>query len=311
MAELTAELIRNYFLQAGFVQVGFLNKTESNFGNWLDNWLQKGYHAGMNWMEQHSAIRRNPCTIEPFATTIISAAISYKTRPPAFWSEKNPISNYAWGEDYHRVVGRKLQKIKEQLQAHDSRLLCRICVDTAPLAEKIIAHQSGLGWIGKNSLLIHRHYGSYLFLGELVTNLNLASSQPVKDYCGTCRKCIEACPTHAILADRVIDSNRCISYLTIEKRGEFSEQEKAALDFQLFGCDLCQQVCPWNKKAPDTSIESFSCSEKWNCLSTDNPPAMTIELYNELKIKSAIKRTKYEGLVRNLKAISETKRSTS
>ena len=308
MLDLTFRIL----LEEGFTLFGVVNKKDCHFDDWMSSWLKNKYHADMLWMEKYQKIRKNPTSIEGFGRSLISAAMPYHTRPPKKWTPYNPISNYAWGEDYHLVVRKKLERVIEKLREECPDLKARAFVDTAPLPEKLIALKCGLGWIGKNGMLINRHYGSYLFLGEILTDQDMETTgEPVKNYCGTCTKCIDACPTNAIISWGVIDSSRCISYLTIEKRGDFSETEKQALRFQIFGCDICQQVCPWNKKAPYTNVKAFSCSEKWLDLDIDRMAALTRKQYDDLKIKSPVKRTKFEGFIRNARTVLKNRKQQS
>ncbi len=294
------EQIKELFFKEGFSAVGFLNREEALLDTeYLESWIERHYHADMNWIENHKEIRKDPCNIVDHGKSIIAAAFLYKMQAPNTWGEKNRISSYAWGEDYHTVIKKKLTRIIRSLEKNNPGFIGRAFVDTAPIPEKIIAAKSGLGWIGKNSMLINRKLGSYLFLGEIVSNLDLPSDNPVKNYCGTCRKCLDECPTGAILENGIIDSRRCISYLTIEKRGSFSDSEKKMIDYQLFGCDICQQVCPWNKKAPYSGHIEFGCSEKWKAMDLNQLANISFEDYEQLKIKSPIKRMKLEGLKRN------------
>jgi epoxyqueuosine reductase len=309
MSQKTIKTIFDQFRKEGFSLVGILNRDDCHFGDWLSSWLRLKHHADMVWMEKNRAIRENPCRIEDYAQSVISTAISYHTKPPENWKSENPISNYAWGEDYHQVLKKKLKSIVANLSEEFPDLKARVFVDTAPLPEKLIAMRCGLGWVGKNSMLINRKLGSYLFLGEVITNLDLPTTgKLVKNYCGTCTKCIDACPTGAINSNGSIDSNRCLSYLTIEKRDAFNETEKGFLEYQIFGCDICQQVCPWNKKAPLTDHKPFSCSEKWTRIDSQEFVQLTREQFDLLKIKSPIKRAKYEGFIRNAKAIKANRK---
>ncbi|MBU2511746.1 tRNA epoxyqueuosine(34) reductase QueG [bacterium] len=308
MGSLSNKQIKDLFFREGFSAVGFLNLEDSVFeGQYLKNWIKNGYHATMKWMEDHQAIRENPCRIVDAGKSIIAAAFLYKNQSPENWGENNPISNYAWGEDYHTVLKKKLTKIMRQLEEKIPDFKGRAFVDTAPIPEKLIAARSGLGWVGKNSMLINRKLGSYLFLGEIVCDLDLPSDTPAKNYCGTCRKCIDHCPTGAILENGIIDSRRCVSYLTIEKRGDFIDDEKKMIDYQLFGCDICQQVCPWNKKAPFSPYPGFSCAEKWVNLDMKKLATISSEEYDLLKVKSPIKRARLEGLKRNASLLQRNK----
>lgn len=295
--------IRDYCRNQGFNLVGFLNRKDCQFGSWITPWLDKKYHAEMQWMKNHRKIRENPCQIEPWVKSFVSAAITYYTDPPPFWERRNPISSYAWGEDYHVVLRRKLNAVIGQIEMLEPSFKGRTFVDTAPIPEKIIAQQCGLGWIGRNSMLINRRYGSYLFLGEIATNLELGSDTPAKNYCGACRRCIDDCPTGAIKEDGIIDANRCISYLTIEKRGPFTAEQERLIDYQVFGCDICQQVCPWNKRIPESEHAEFKCFDRWKQKDLSDPDWLTPQQFEELKIKSPVKRTKYQGFKRNIEAV--------
>lgn len=305
MSENSKEKIKHLFHEAGFVLVGFLNQDDCELDNWIEEWLDLGYQGEMKWMNKYQSIRLAPHTIEPFGNTIIIGAYPYHTKAPAGWTDRRPISNYAWGKDYHVVLRKKLKEILSQMKVYFPKIESRLFVDTAPIPEKILAYLSGLGWIGKNGMLINRKLGSYLFLAGIVSSLDLSSDKPGKDYCGTCVKCIDACPTAAIKDNRMIDSRKCISYLTIEKRGAFSKTEKDMVEYQVFGCDICQQICPWNKKAPYHHVPEFECDSKWIRFFKNNPESTKQTVFNQLKINSPIKRTKLEGFNRNLKVTAK------
>ncbi len=292
----------------GFSLVGFLNRRDANFGNWIGDWLDGGYHGEMKWMERHRAIRRAPCTIEPYSESIITMAYPYLTKKPDCWRGRNPISNYAWGEDYHKVLKRKIEHILAEIRLAEPRFEGRGFVDSAPIPEKITAAVSGLGWVGKNGMLINRHLGSYLFLAEIVCNIPFSSTPSVKPLCGRCTKCIDACPAGAIMEGAKIDCRNCISYLTIEKREAFTDSEKSKIDYQLFGCDICQQVCPWNRKQREIPNSPFRCFERWMDLDLDRIDRLTDREYEVLKRNSPIKRVKLGELKRNARAIAETGR---
>ncbi len=295
--------ISTVFKKAGFARVGFLNRQDARFGNWLQPWLINGYHADMNWMEKNMGIRSDPCSIEDYGRSIICLSYPYFTAYPLVWKNGNPISNYAWGEDYHSVLRKKLKTALEELNSIFPDFRGRSFVDSAPIPEKILAAKCGLGWIGKNSMLIDRKLGSYLFLAEIVCNLNLPSTPPVNDYCGNCSACIDACPTQAIRSEGNIDSRRCISYLTIEKRGQFTRNEEKSIGYHLFGCDICQQVCPWNNKITPIEKSPFQCSEKWLNIEIEELAEISEILFNQLKAKSPIKRAKLAGIRRNALAV--------
>ena len=301
-------IIETILRKEGFVQIGFLNEKDAQFTDWISSWLKAGYHGDMSWMKKHHHLRQNPCEIEPNGKSIISLAYPYFTISPIEWSNRNPISNYGWGADYHSVLKKILKKAMIAIHASIPDFEGRCFVDSAPLPEKIIAAQCGLGWIGKNSMLIHRNHGSYLFLAEIVTNLDLESTPPAKDYCGTCTKCIDACPTQAILENRTIDTRKCISFLTIEKRGEFNEIENKSIEYQIFGCDICQQVCPWNRSLTPVKNSPFKCFDKLKRLSIYEWSNLNVQQFEELKIKSPIKRAKLEGIKRNAQAIIDNQK---
>lgn len=288
----------------GFSLIGVLNRVDAAFPGWIDAWLERGYSATMGWMKKHRSIREDPCSIIKDGQSIISLAFPYSTKPPDNWIIKNPISNYAWGEDYHVVLRKKLKKVMLSLSNQIPGFQGRFFIDTAPLPEKLIAARAGLGWIGKNSLLIHPKFGSYLFLAEIVTNITLPTSEhSQKDLCGDCTFCIENCPTNSIKSDRFIDARTCISYLTIEKRGLFTSQEADSIEYQVFGCDICQKICPWNKGVIISTNSPFSCFNRWKDLSIEDLTNLTEDAFGQMKQKSPIKRAKLEGLKRNAAAV--------
>lgn len=288
---------------AGAVHVGFLNRNEAQFGEWIQPWLEKGYHGDMSWMGRNQSIRRDPCSIMEEGRSIIAMAFPYRTRIPERWSEEQLISSYAWGDDYHNVIKKRLKKSIQELETEISGFKARAFVDSAPLPEKIIAAACGIGWIGRNSLLISPEWGSFLFLAEIVCNLDLESTPPIDDHCGSCDLCIHACPNQAIQENRTIDSTRCISYLTIEKQGSFSDEERQRIGCHLFGCDCCQLVCPWNENNKELQDTPYTCDSKWLNISIRELVDLSQDQFDQLKIKSPLKRLKLEGIRRNAKAI--------
>jgi epoxyqueuosine reductase len=244
-------------LDLGFHKVGITGIQPQNAAA-LTSWLAQGYQAGMAWMEDSR--RQDINQVMPGVRSVISVALNYytpQTRPEG--EEYAKISRYAWGRDYHRVLTRRLKAFSTWLNAQGEDIRTRYYVDTGPVQDKVWAERAGLGWIGKHSNLISRDYGSWLFLGEILTNLELRPDAPHAQHCGTCTRCLEACPTQAITEPFVVDANRCIAYHTIENRADTLPKEMASnLQGWVAGCDICQDVCPWNQRfAKETDIPDF------------------------------------------------------
>jgi epoxyqueuosine reductase len=268
------------------------------------NWLHRGYHGEMAWLEREPEKRIDPELIFPEAKTVISVAINYFT--PAPHASTGKISRYAWGDDYHDVVKEKLGALLDWIVSTDTNAKGKVCVDTAPVLEKALAHRSGLGWIGKHSNVITKEYGSWVFLGEILLNLELEYDGPMADHCGTCTACIDECPTEAIVEPYVVDSTKCISYGTIELRSDdLPETISANLNGWLYGCDICQDVCPWNRFEKPTDESRFAPRHDETSLDLDVVESLIPENYAERFRKSAMKRTKLAGLKRNAKALKE------
>jgi epoxyqueuosine reductase len=246
--------------------------------------------------------------VAPWARSVVVCAINYNTDHPYSTEQQDQgrgwISRYAWSrEDYHDAVLRRLQQVEAALhkafEESDPQLITRSYVDTGPIVERVFAKYAGVGWMGKNTCIINQKIGSWLFLGVILTSLELTPDVPVPDRCGTCTRCIEACPTDAILAPYRLDSNRCISYLTIEKRGGIPEELRAGMGRHVFGCDICQDVCPWNRKAPATAAPEFSPREGLVNPALDWLAEMSAEEFRETFRGSPIRRAKRSGLRRN------------
>lgn len=240
-------LIKNKALELGFLDVGFakvrrLDEYEESY----KNWIERKFQGEMNYMERHIEERLNPSILLPNAKTIIVLIHNYY--PQEEIPQNQRIAKYAWGEDYHRVIKRKLQKILSFIQESRPEVIGRCFVDSAPIMERQWAQIAGMGWIGKNSLLLRKKEGSFFFISEILLDLELTPNQNIaSSHCGSCTACIDACPTNAIIQDGVIDSNKCISHNTIESKKAFDETEKHSSKGWVFGCDICQDVCPWNK----------------------------------------------------------------
>ncbi len=271
----------------------------------LAEWLSRGYHATMYWMERKGDRRTDPRNIVPGARSVISVAMNYYTpHEITDHPERGKISRYAWGDDYHDIVGGRLKLLWEYIKDIEPGAAGRYYVDTGPVMDKVWAERAGIGWIGKHTNLISREYGSWLFLGEIITTLSLEYDIPTQDYCGACRRCIDACPTDAIVDEYILDSNKCLSYLTIEHRDEYPEEFKMDTEQWIYGCDICQDVCPWNIKfSRPAAVEGYQPRpENLNPLLLDIVN-MAREDFSRRFRKSPVKRTKRKGLQRNAQAV--------
>jgi epoxyqueuosine reductase len=279
-------------------------------------WIAAGHAGEMKYMEsrdEHGDLKRASLgRVAPWARSVIVCALNYNTAHPYSTQVHDPdrgwISRYAWSrEDYHDAVMRRLKTVETALQqavwsGHSCppTLTTRSYVDTGPIVERIFAKYAGVGWIGKNTCVINQKKGSWLFLGVILTSLELAPDVPAPDRCGTCTRCIDACPTDAILAPYQLDSNKCISYLTIEKRGAIPEEMRAGMGRHVFGCDICQDVCPWNRKAPASSAPEFEPRDGLVNPALAWLAEMPVEEFREVFRGSPIRRTKHSGLRRNV-----------
>ncbi|MAV65244.1 MAG: tRNA epoxyqueuosine(34) reductase QueG [Candidatus Marinimicrobia bacterium] len=292
------------FQKVGFAEALFYDEDKDSLYSWLD----KNYHGQMKWIEKRKEERANVLEYFPEAKTIISFGYNYFTgRGSKSLSDEYKFSNYAWGDDYHIVIKKYLYEIVSYMKEILGEFNYRVCVDTSPLMEKKWAVRSGLGWIGKNTSLITKDYGSWLFLSEIIIDKKVESSEPfLKDLCGSCTACLDNCPTNALVEPYVLDSKKCISYLTIEHRGEIPDDYQKKLDNWIYGCDICQEVCPWNIRFEEETqdikffardeIKGKNKIEDWDIDRND---------FKRIFKKSAVKRTKYEGLKRNISLLKE------
>ena len=266
----------------------------------LETWLNKGYHGEMKYMENHFDKRLNPTLLVEGAKSVIS--LSYNYFPKVKIDEINnfKISKYAYGEDYHEVIKDILKEMVTELQEEIGEFGFRVFVDSAPVLEKAWARKSGLGWVGKNANLITKKHGSFYFLAEIICDLELEYDLAVTDHCGSCRACIDACPTQAIVSDRIVDGSKCISYATIELKNEIPDYFNGKMDDWIFGCDVCQDVCPWNRFSAPTLQEKFAPNFQKLNFRKNEWKELTQELFSEIFKKSAVKRTKFSGLMRNI-----------
>jgi len=277
----------------------------------LREWLARGYHGNMSWLARDPEKRTDPVKIFPAARSVIVVALNYYTPEQHFASpDTGKVSRYAWGDDYHDVVGNKLRDLLSWIQAHIPTATGKTCVDIQPMMDKAWAVRAGLGWIGKHTNLITTELGSWVFIGELITNLDLEYDQEIiEDHCGTCTLCLEACPTDAIVEPYVVDSNKCISYATIELREpEIPGPVAAHLEGWFYGCDICQDVCPWNRFAQNTSEASFAPRPGNVNADLSAVFELTADEYAERFRGSAMKRAKLTGLQRNALVLLESNR---
>ena len=271
----------------------------------LERWLNKGMHGGMSYMENHFEMRVDPRKLVPGARSVITLLLNYfplqEQEPSAV-----KISKYAWGNDYHEVIRAKIKLLVELVKQNIGDINGRGFVDSAPVLERTWAHKSGLGWLGKNGNLITKQNGSFFFIATLITDLDLEYDDPfAKDFCGTCTKCIDACPTEAIAEDRVIDGSKCISYFTIELKDQLiPDAMKGQFDGWMFGCDTCQDVCPWNRFSRPTKEIAFSPVPEVLHFSTGDWEDLTEESFKKVFKNSPLKRSKYAGIKRNLRFLS-------
>jgi len=267
----------------------------------LDTWLKRNYQGKMSYLENHFDKRLDPRKLVPGAKTVVSLLYNHFTDAKQSDPEAPKISKYAYGKDYHFVVKDKLKSLLQTLQENIGEIDGRCFVDSAPVMERAWAAKSGTGWIGKHSLLINKKAGSFFFLAELIIDLELEPDGPIKDYCGTCTKCIDACPTDAIVGDKILDGSKCISYFTIELKEELPNEMKGKFDNWMFGCDICQDVCPWNRFAKKHNEAQFEPHPDLLEMKKADWEELTQEVFQKIFKKSPVKRTKYSGLKRNIK----------
>ncbi|REE05932.1 tRNA epoxyqueuosine(34) reductase QueG [Marinoscillum furvescens] len=271
----------------------------------LEEWLKRGYQGKMGYLENHFDKRLDPTKLVPGAKSVVSLLYNYYPEPDHNKDSSYKIAKYAYGKDYHFVIKDKLKEFMQSLQEEVGAVEGRVFVDSAPVHERAWAAKSGLGWVGKNSLLLNRNLGSFFFIAELIIDLELEPDPPTKDYCGTCTACMDACPTDAIPEPYVVDGSRCISYLTIELKDEIPAEFKDKMEGWAFGCDICQDVCPWNRFAKPHHEPAFT-SQGWEDFSKQDWEEMTEEVFRRVFKKSPVKRTKYTGLKRNIDFIRKS-----
>lgn len=265
----------------------------------LEKWLKEQKHGEMKYMENYFDKRLNPALLLEGAKSIISVLYNYYPSQNQH-ADAPKISKYAYGDDYHEVIRKKLNEFIFRLQESIGHFEARAFVDSAPVMDKVWAKKSGLGWIGKNSNLINKNQGSFFFIAEIILDLELEYDGPIKDYCGTCTKCIDACPTEAIVSPYVVDGSKCISYLTIELKENIPSEFKNKMDNWVFGCDICQDVCPWNRFSTPHREPLFNNQKAMLNMTEKEWQEINLQSFNSLFKNSAVKRTKFKGLKRNL-----------
>ncbi|MDH5610462.1 MAG: tRNA epoxyqueuosine(34) reductase QueG [Cyclobacteriaceae bacterium] len=287
------------FAFCGIATAGFLEEEAPR----LEQWLQRGYQGKMSYLENHFDKRLDPRKLVPGAKSVISLLYNYF--PDTTYQEEGSLklAKYAYGQDYHQVIKGKLREFMDRLHAEIGEVDGRVFVDSAPVHERAWAAKSGLGWIGKNSLLINRNGGSFYFLAELILDLEAVPDGPIKDYCGTCTRCMDACPTGAIPQAGLVDGSRCISYLTIELKEAIPVSFAGQMNDWIFGCDTCQDVCPWNRFASRHREPAFE-PQGWESLSREEWQELTRDVFQQIFKKSAVKRAKYEGLQGNIRFVN-------
>ena len=308
MATLT-EQIKTKALEIGFSKVGVAKaETLTQDGVRLEEWLQRGYHASMGWMKKNVERRVDPREIMRGAKSVISVAANYYTGSEHHSKpDEGKISRYAWGDDYHILITERIKTLFESIKQIAPESEGRYYVDTGPVMDKVWAERAGIGWRGKHTNLITKDFGSWVFLGEIISTLDLEYDTPMEDFCGSCTACLDACPTKAIVEPYVVDSNKCISYLTIEHRGDINKALEPMFDQWVYGCDVCQDVCPWNKYQRPTNDKEFFPRDGNVSPSLDGLLSLTQEEFSKKFSKSPIKRTKRDGLVRNATIVKNAK----
>lgn len=289
------------FSYCGIAKAEFLEEEAPR----LEEWLKRGYQGKMSYLENHFDKRLDPTLLVPGAKSVISLIYNYY--PEKDLSKENPesykLAKYAYGEDYHYVVKDKLKLFLQRIEETIGKVEGRAFVDSAPVHERAWAKKAGLGWIGKNSLLLNKTMGSFFFLAELIIDLELEYDGPIKDYCGTCTACMDACPTDALPQPYVVDGSKCISYFTIELKEEIPSEVKGKFENWIFGCDICQDVCPWNSFSKPNHEARFQPQTQLKHMTRNDWEEITDEVFKSLFRNSAVTRTKFEGLKRNIRFV--------
>ncbi len=303
MVKNNTELIKRFSIRLGFDYCGIAKAHRlDDDARRLESWLNKGMHGTMKYMENYFDLRVDPARLVPGAKSVITLLLNYFPLESQV-TDSPKVSKYAYGTDYHEVIRSKLKTLLQMIQDDIGEVHGRGFVDSAPVLERSWARESGLGWIGKNTNLLTKKQGSFFFIATLITDLELEYDDPfAKDYCGNCRKCIDACPTDAILEERVVDGSKCISYFTIELKDALIPGElQGAFNNWMFGCDICQDVCPWNRFSKPTDEIAFTPIPEILNFTTKEWEALSEESFRKIFKHSPLKRSKFKGIQRNLK----------
>jgi len=297
------EALRLGFMACGIAKAEFLEDEAPR----LENWLKSNHHGEMGYMENYFDKRLDPRLLVEGSKSVVSLTLNYYSEEKQLDEHAPKISKYAYGTDYHSVIKEKLQELMHFIRENIGEVDGRCFVDSAPVMDKAWAQKAGLGWRGKNSNLISKQAGSFFFLAELIIDLELEYDTPFPtDHCGSCTRCIDACPTDAIVAPYTVDGSKCISYLTIELKNEIPNEFKGKMDNWMFGCDVCQDVCPWNRFATVHHEENFKPKEELLGLSRNELIDMTDEVFKRVFKNSPVKRTKFSGLKRNIDFLQQS-----
>jgi epoxyqueuosine reductase len=303
---LTAAAVKAQAAALGFDVCGIAPAGDLPELKFLREWLAAGYDGEMAYLRRSAARRADVRSIMPLARAVVVTGTVYNTRHPYSTEEADPgraqISRYAWGDDYHDVVGERLERLVQWMRrSSDEPVEARAYVDTGPVQERVYARHAGVGWIGKNSCVINPQLGSWIFLGEIICSLPLEPDAPSFDQCGACTLCLESCPTGALVAPGVLDSRRCISYLTIELRGDVPGPLQPAIGSHVYGCDVCQEVCPWNQMAPVSDDAAWQRRPVWDRVDLVALASATDDELADAMKRSAMRRTRVQGLRRNVR----------
>ncbi|KXK37119.1 MAG: tRNA epoxyqueuosine(34) reductase QueG [Saprospiraceae bacterium] len=297
-AEIKAKAVELGFFLCGISKAEYLDEEARH----LEQWLNQGFNGEMSYMANYFDLRTDPRLLVQGAKSVISLAYNYYNAEKPTDSTAPKVSMYAYGRDYHKVVKKKLLALFEYIKSFAGDIEGRVFTDSAPVMEGVWAQRGGIGWMGKHTIIINPKKGSHFFLGEIILDLELDYDQPMRDYCGTCTRCIDACPTEAIHPEGyILDGSRCISYLTIELKNSIPEEFKGKMEDWMFGCDICQQVCPWNRFSTPHNEPDFIPKTGLMTMTKEEWMELSEPLFEELFIGTPVKRTKYEGLTRNIR----------